>query len=376
MGIIFVMFIMHVGGIYMLGNDKTIFKYLEPINNNLFSLMNKSDIYELLIMLEGYYLEYRNTLGISKSDTFGIEIEFEYFDGYDKRLFTDFYYILTSAIANEKWDSRNDMSLVKGREIVSDVLIDDVKCWKTVQNVCTFSSCHGKIDKNCAAHVHVGSQILGEHPIYWYRFFRLWSIYENIINRFCYGEYLSYRAKIIKYARPAASFLEERLKLLDKDLNYSVLDMFRILDGNGGREKYTKHMGISFWRMLADDNYNIYEDFNKFQNGCTLELRVPNGTFDEVIWQNYINFFIKMLYYCKSDKFDEDILNKRKLLVIDNFSNLAAYSNIYMDQVMEFVDMIFDNNLDKIYFLKQYLKSMEISDKPLVKARKMTDTKI
>ena len=124
--------------------------------------------------------------------------------------------------------------------------------------------------------------------------------------------------------------------------------------------------------MLADNNYDIYEDFNKMTDGCTIELRVPNGTLDEIVWQNYINFFIKMILYCKSKNFDDDILNRRYKSVYNLFGNLDSYSKIYLDQALEFCDMIFNNNLDKLYFLRQYIKSFEITDKPFIKAKKFT----
>ena len=34
--------------------------------------------------------------------------------------------------------------------------------------------------------------------------------------------------------------------------------------------------------------------------------------------------------------------------------------------------MIFDNNLDKVYFLRQYVKFGEVSTKPMVKSKKFT----
>ena len=37
-------------------------------------------------------------------------------------------------------------------------------------------------------------------------------------------------------------------------------------------------------------------------------------------------------------------------------------NKIYIDDALEFVDLIFDNNMDKIYFLRQYIKSFEVSD--------------
>ena len=38
------------------------------------------------------------------------------------------------------------------------------------------------------------------------------------------------------------------------------------------------------------------------------------------------------------------------------------YDEIFLDQALEFADLIFTNNLDKIYFLKQYLKGFELAN--------------
>lgn len=46
------------------------------------------------------------------------------------------------------------------------------------------------------------------------------------------------------------------------------------------------------------------------------------------------------------------------------------YNKIYLEQALEFADLIFNNNIDKIYFLRQYLKSFESSEIPLKKAKK------
>ena len=37
-----------------------------------------------------------------------------------------------------------------------------------------------------------------------------------------------------------------------------------------------------------------------------------------------------------------------------------VYNEIYIEQSLELCDMIFSNNLDKIYFLKQYLKQLKV----------------
>ena len=66
-------------GYEMQDNDRTIFSYLNPKNNDMLSKLNKKDLYEILLCLDKYYLEYRDLLGINSDITFGIEIELEHF---------------------------------------------------------------------------------------------------------------------------------------------------------------------------------------------------------------------------------------------------------------------------------------------------------
>ena len=60
-------------------NDKTIFKCLNPIDNDMLSTINNKEMQELLLYLDRYYLEYRNLLDISSDISFGIEMEMEQF---------------------------------------------------------------------------------------------------------------------------------------------------------------------------------------------------------------------------------------------------------------------------------------------------------
>lgn len=39
--------------------------------------------------------------------------------------------------------------------------------------------------------------------------------------------------------------------------------------------------------------------------------------------------------------------------------NEYLYDEINLKNALEFVDLVFDNNLDKVYFLRQYLKNFQ-----------------
>lgn len=360
-----------------LDNDKTIFSFLNPTSNDIIHKLSDSDIKELLLHLDRYYLEYRSSLGINKDITFGIEIEVEHFKC-SVHEYWAFQLLLNQLVGKKSWDSKNDISLLHGqtdfgREVSSDILTDIPDSWADIKKVCEFMSQYGVIGSKCGSHVHVGAQILGENPIYWYRFLELCSVYENILYRFGYGEYLSHRPGIATKAMPGALFYDSKTPIIYDKLSGNLYDLLMILASNPKVSDSLKYYGVSFWHMLCDNNFDRYEDFNTCNKYCTVEYRAPNGTLDPVIWQNNINFFIKLLLFCKSDKFDEDIINRRRLQVYGLMGDLPSYSEIYFDQAVELCDMIFDNNVDKIYFLRQYLKSFEVANKPMVRARRFTE---
>lgn len=53
-------------------------------------------------------------------------------------------------------------------------------------------------------------------------------------------------------------------------------------------------------------------------------------------------------------------------------SNLLKYSYIYTEQALELADLIFTSNIDKLYFLRQYIKSGEVTTKSFAKSKTFT----
>ena len=131
---------------------------------------------------------------------------------------------------------------------------------------------------------------------------------------------------------------------------------------------------IMYEKYSAFNLQNVeFENSNFFSSGNTIEFRCPNGTLNSVIWQNNVNFFTKLLLYCRSEKFNNDIVFQRKRINSNEYNSLIYYDEIFLDQALELCDMIFDNNLDKLYFLRQYLKSFEVSNNNnYIKSKPMT----
>ena len=82
-----------------------------------------------------------------------------------------------------------------------------------------------------------------------------------------------------------------------------------------------------------------------------------DGTLNEVIWQNNLNFFLSLMNYAKDGYNNADweyYVNKAN----DNIDSDYDYSELYLKDALELADLIFKTNQDKIDFLKQYVKSI------------------
>lgn len=318
-------------------------KYINPSNNNILSEMNGLYLQELLELIEDYNLNLRKNLGLESDITFGLEIEFE------KSNNDDIKKDLNELFPNKdkEWIFVEDDSLFSGGEINSPILIDSEETWDNLLKVCLAVGVHASIFKNSGGHIHVGTQVLGDRKEAWLNFIKLWSIYENIIYRFSYGEYLTARPCILRYAKPMnIEFMEYYIN--NKKDNAKLEDLFILLSKD-------KNQAVNFKNVLIDR-------IGDFDIKNTIEFRCPNGTLNPIVWQNNVNLFVNLLKYSKSNSFNDDILEKRCLLNLDKFTSIESYDEIYLDQVFELCDMIFNNNLDKLYFLKQYLKSFMVSN--------------
>ena len=299
-----------------------------------FSKMNKTDFLKIMSLLDENCLELRTTLNLKDYITFGVELEFEHSsNGKIQKYLSD---------EDLDWILTHDGSLKNGGEINSPVLRDTISTWKELDDICNVVEKYARIAGRAGGHVHFGTQILGEDINNWFRFLKLWAGYENIIFRFCYGNYLDARKTIGFYAKPVS----EKFKCM-------------LLYGDFQREKDVYSLCSYFKSRYQAVNFNKVKGPEYGLNN-TIEFRCPNATLQSVVWQNNINLLAKLMLYCKSSNYDNDKVQNRFYDVDELTCNLSYYKEIFLEQSLELCDMIFDNNLDKLYFLKQYLKSFEI----------------
>lgn len=335
--------------------EEKIFNEFKKTENEEFSKLKAYDLDYLLDGLDEYLIGYRDFLGLPKDLTFGTEIEVADANIYELKKEIDINKNL-----NYLWNTNFEPSVTNGAEVDSPIMEDQKGYWNDLKKVCDILYNISIINGQTSAHVHIGAQILGSDKKNWLNFIKLWATYENIIYRFTNGEYINTRIGAIKYAAPIKYLLEEIYKKY-KSNSKSLYNM--ICDLSKERTQAVNFMNV----------FKINIDSMKDKN--TIEFRTPNGTLDCVIIQNNINLFTKLLLYSKSSKYNDDIVEKRKRNIGTKNIEYDMYSEIDLSQALELVDLIFDNNLDKLNFLKQYLKSFELTNRCDLKCKKLTKSR-
>lgn len=296
----------------------------------LYSEIRGKDLEELIEYIINTDLKYRNSLGIDERISFGVEIEYER----ALRLIVDKYikYKLPG------WNSKEDLSLVLGGEVTSPVIGDTKKSWEELREICILLKRLNVITSdNAAGHIHIGTQILGDDLNSWRTFAKTYAIYEDILFRFLYGEMQKGRKRIRMYAAPISAMIINSVDSLNS------AETIRELIWSLPLEQKTK--AINFTNInLQNPSKRSYKN--------TIEFRIPNGTVNEIVWQNNINALVKLILAQKD--IDEDFLDYQ--IEHDNLPTRLTYDEICLRKALELVDLIFESDIDKIYFLSQYLK--------------------
>lgn len=311
--------------------------FINPEKNDYFSYLRGTDLQDLLIETSNFFLEYRNSLNLPKDLTFGVEIE------YEGLLKTKIDRFINNKL--KEWTSKTDGSLHYGGEITSPIMNDDIKYWEELKIVCNYLTKKAADTlHNAGGHIHVGANFLGQDLEAWKCFLKLYTAYEHILFRFVYGDKISARKTLYRYAPPVADTIYSMINYISDTDN-----LFKILWNLPLNSKY---IALNFF------NVDIFNTYGYKKN--TIEFRSPNGTTNNIVWQNNINALSKMLLAAKNKIIDEDFLDYKLNNEYLSFKeNEYIYSNICLKNALEFVDLVFNNNLDKIYFLRQYLKEFQ-----------------
>ena len=119
---------------------------------------------------------------------------------------------------------------------------------------------------------------------------------------------------------------------------------------------------------LMSSLYSVYERYDSLQKAI-----IDNG----IASSDYLDALINLLPAkgIPKNKNKESVqeANRQVEEYKDNsYYDIALYDEIYLDQALELADILFDNNLDKVYFLRQYLKPFKIGNNTLEKVKQFT----
>ena len=330
-------------------NNYKVFDYLKGDRNNIISNLSINSRVELINYINQYYLELRDNISINKNDTFGFEMEAECFR-YEKiyTLMQKYNFDLS------KWIIKPDNSLYKGYEVVTPMLNKSNIDWNEIELICEIIKNNSKVGIHAASHIHVGTQVLNNDCETIIKLVLLWSAYENVLTRFAYGEFLNERPHILTYAWPNAESWYKMLKVISNS-NLTPIRMLNWLSKN--KKEYAVNL------------CNV-KSLNSVSEKNTIEFRLFNYTLNPIIWQNYYNVVRKVFEYCNNPSFNYNIVYERIERNKKYFDDLEYYRKIDLEGSLEFCDLVFDKNIDKIYFLRQYLKNMEETNSKCLKPAK------
>ncbi len=296
-------------------------EFLDPIKNTMFSKLRGIDLQDLIVTIENFYLVYRRQLLFSETISFGVELEYE---GISKRKVDKF---INNNLVN--WVSKFDDSLDSGGEVTSPISYNEESTWKDIKKVCTFFRQMGADTfHNAGGHIHVSNESL-KTPLDYEKYLKYYAVYEFILWRFSYGDKLNGRRKQKYFASPAAKIIKKFQKNIEKSDS------------------------IETTRGLISGNVAINCDTDK----PTTEYRLFNCESDnEIVLQNNINTVINSLLAVCLNKVDFDYINYK---FENEMVSESMYDEIFLYYALEFVDTNFNNNLDKVYFLRQYLRNFQ-----------------
>lgn len=306
--------------------------------------------------------KYRDKLDIPDDVTFGIEIEFAnaLMDDVRNKIYK-FYGIPSEESNYSMWKVVNDTTVQMrdsslrtfGGEINSPILSNNNKAWREISGICDIlnDTTNISISENCAFHIHIGSNIFDKGMVEIGNLLKLWMLYEDVIYYFGYGKSKYGRNIIMNFAAP-----------INKKI-FEVIDLINLNHWNGDDEFFRfyskiRREGLSLWYLN-----NGYDSIKN-----TFEIRCPNGTLDKFIMQNNVNFFVNLFNYAKCDNFDSELINYE--LRSFNTMEISDFNHINIDKASRLADLIFKSEIDRLYFLRQYLKlfdSKNIKRKELIK---------
>lgn len=281
---------------------------------------------------------YKDNIGLNDRYNFGVEIEFAEanlaklylnlkednipikFRLNHKLYNIDFskYWCLDIDNTVTKYDKNNDGMVYLGGELSSKILQDNISSWNEIKEICyILRKNQASINKNCSCHINIDASKFLSNNKFFKIFSQLIALYENDFILYYMGDKYLDRVTRNEYAKSI------RYRLLKKinNIDFSAQNLFNEL---------LYHNSPTF---MVQDGINM-----AFIEGTELiEIRYPNGTLDEKIIQNNINFSLKLIDAIINDKFDSE---KLTFLIDEELKNKKYYQSYLNNNYSDFYKLV------------------------------------
>lgn len=316
--------------------------YFDLEQNNKFVLLKEDPKFKMAI--QNFEIPFMNRIGIEKNKQFGIEIEFKYaeLEKLQSRINcwkekTTPVPTMDQIVEKEDWITEENQHRLCGGEVDSPILYDKKEDWRELQTVCEMiKDLGGIISWQCGLHIHIDFEKLNLTKEQVWNLIMIWYRYEDILYGFAKGEVNKVRDGVVFHSQSIRPFLNKL---------YFSNNLNRIYKPVKTAHYFTRYYGLN----LKEYQKGLLE---KEMERPTIEFRIGNTTLSPNIVQNYVRLYSHILTKAQSPnlklKFD-------KVLPSSKVSSLYK-ENIDIDKACEFADFIFDDNLDKFCFMKQYVK--------------------
>lgn len=274
--------------------------------------------------------EYRDKLNFSSKIKFGLEIEMDHVSYNNIKKLKEEY------VDTKEYNVHEDTSLGDGGiELSTKVFKNDKNSFDELNSLSKYLKKLKPSFERSSLQVNVDCHFSYNELIYFLEFY---AYYENIIYRISRGNdrllrYYSnvYAESILEQLKMAIKYSKNEVEATDFFLN-------------------SKSFGIG----LKDNIGKI----NSKSGINVIEFRTPNGTVDSFLWQQYINIFQSMVNYIESNDW-----YRYNFIDLDNISN----DEFDLNKAIEFANIIFVDEKDKLLFLKQYIGNRKVQSLMLVK---------
>lgn len=361
--------------------------YFNKNNNSAFALMNNKDKVKLFEYLKDYEITYRDVLGLKENSTFGIEVEFvdEYNLDIDRNplYYLSIYNVWFKKTFNTEGKVYNDYYLNNGWQLKSEtgvsaefsspIFKDEKETYENIKKVYELlKEKEAWMNQFCGLHVNVGGNIFENNPHNLFQFLKLYGVFEEVI--------LSFSRLTNEKLRTAVNF---NAKSIDYFLLYEMLDSKlenKIITNYQDFICTCTYANNLFPNEIKDKSSSLslahLKLFSNEIEGNRIEFRAPNGTLDPILVQNTINTLVKLTEHHKEDPLANKYIDEYKSTIglmpkiTNRYSNIEFhrfYSDCPLDKALALCDIIFDNNLDKINFLKQIYTNQEEKQKQKIK---------